>query len=627
MKLDFKKIVAIKTINDLNKFQLDEPIFHNNYLFHYLIIFDKLDILKLYKFPIYKVNDDNMNGFCIASKYNNIPILKYFIKKYPQYIYNRNNDNEIFTDYLNYSGIIKLLNLNLNWNLLLNNKIDELYNNLKYKELLLLLKKYKPEHNLHMIIHNKNLKTNEIISLLNLLETNLHLQDKYTKTIIFSAIYEQNIELVKYIISKNIVIDYYTIIYTFSPLRTAINLNFINGAKLIWNKIKNTYNYESTNRNLENIAHFLLNRDIIDELGLEILENCNSNVWSQLDINKVSPVELLIEFDFDKYNFLLKNKQVNIDFFQKDKDLMKDNIKWYNFLKTLPKIKDDNNVILNQYEFTDANLFQALFTDMCFYLLYLKNKYTNLYCPFINDIQSNSLITGDININWSHSLFENNNNIFPWFIRYQNDDEYWIHLQLNNLINSQRRSKKYDFGFCCLSLGGDNSDLHANILIYDFNNFTIERFDPTGDSVNYYKKLDDTLEEELTWNTGFTYIKPNDYMQVAGFQTISNETNVFNQKPGDFGGYCLAWCLWYLEHRIINKNIKPKELVNKLLKKLSMNDNMFIVNIRNYANKINNARITLIKDAGVDTNNISNITYSHNDNNLISSYIVNKFKG
>ena len=93
---------------------------------------------------------------------------------------------------------------------------------------------------------------------------NLHLQDKYTKTIIFSAIYEQNIELVKYIISKNIVIDYYTIIYTFSPLRTAINLNFINGAKLIWNKIKNTYNYESTNRNLENIAHFLLNRDMFN---------------------------------------------------------------------------------------------------------------------------------------------------------------------------------------------------------------------------------------------------------------------------------------------------------------------------------------------------------------------------
>lgn len=63
MKLDFKKIVDIKSINDLKKFKLYDPLFNNNYLFHYLIIFNKLDILKLDTFPIYKEDDNGLNGF------------------------------------------------------------------------------------------------------------------------------------------------------------------------------------------------------------------------------------------------------------------------------------------------------------------------------------------------------------------------------------------------------------------------------------------------------------------------------------------------------------------------------------------------------------------------------------
>ena len=55
---------------------------------------------------------------------------------------------------------------------------------------------------------------------------------------------------------------------------------------------------------------------------------------------------------------------------------------------------------------------------------------------------------------------------------------------------------------------------------------------------------------------------------VAGFQTISNEENMYNQKMGDFGGYCLAWCLWYIELRLKNLKANPKVLVRKTLNKL-----------------------------------------------------------
>ena len=46
------------------------------------------------------------------------------------------------------------------------------------------------------------------------------------------------------------------------------------------------------------------------------------------------------------------------------------------------------------------------------------------------------------------------------------------------------------------------------------------------------------------------YCSPECYFPVSGFQTLSDENNIMNQKMGDFGGYCLAWCIWYVEHKL-----------------------------------------------------------------------------
>jgi len=621
MKLDFEKIVEIKSYSDLKKFKLNDPLFYNNYLFHYLIIFNKLDILKLHNFPIYKENDDGLNGFFLAAKYNNIPILKHLINNYSQYIYNRNLNDELFTDYLDCSSVIKLINFDLDWNILLENKIDELYYNLKNDDLNLLIKKFKPNnHYLSYIILNPNLTSSQINNFLKLLINNINERDNEDQTIIFQALYRKEIKVIKFILSSNVDIDYYTIMNTFHPLKTAININFMEAADLIWDKIKNSFNYESTNRYLENIAHFLLKKKLTDKLAINILKNCSSYVWTQKNTNKETPIDFLIEYDFDKFNFLLKDKEIIFDFSNKYEKT--NNItKWFNFLKTLKKYKEDNNVILQENTYFHGNQFQSKFKDMTIFLLHLKNKYKNLFVPNIDDIQLTKI--NDINIDWPDPMLENAQ-FFPWIICYQNDDEYWIHQQLNNLINIQRRIKKYDFGFCYLSLRTKNYSLHANILIYDFNNFTIERFDPYGNTVYYDKNLDEILEEELTWNTGLKYLKPSDYMPVSGFQTVSDELNPLKQKPGDFGGYCLAWCIWYLEHRILNKNIKHCDLVNKLLRKLSINNNTFMETIRNYANKLNESRVKYLKEAGINEKTISNTFYSITIENSLSNFIDQK---
>jgi len=628
MKFDFEQIINIKSKTHLNKFNIHEPLFYNNYLFHYLIIFDKFDILQLDTFPIYKENEEGLNGFFLAAKYDNIKILKYLINNYKQYIYNRNQDDEMFTDYLKYSSILKIINYNLNWTLLFENKIDDILYNLNYNNLIKLFKKYKPlNHYLHMIVTNPKLNEKEIINILDLFPNEINLRDSEDKTLIFPALQNNNIKLIKYLISKNIDIDYYTIINTYYPLKTAIYLGFMDAYDLIWNHIKPKFNYELTNRNLDNIAHFLLKRGFSDNTSFEILINSPSSIWHQLNINKEIPLELIISYNFIQFNNILKNKQVDIEYiknkFKNDKN--KNTELWIEFLEKLPIYIEENDVIVDTYSYSHSNMFQSKFIDMSFYILHLSKKYKNLYFPNLINYKLTDIIDFDeINLQWPDQLLDNNP-IFAWIICYQSEYEYWIHSDLNNLINAQRREKNFDFGICYLSIHTPNDGLHANIIIYDFNNLTVERFDPYGDSVNFDNKLDEILEEELTWNTGLKYLKPSDYMPVAGFQTISDELNPLKQKNGDFGGYCLAWCSWYLEHRIKNINIKPNILVIKLIKKLSVNDYSLMEIIRNYANELNNSRTENLIKAGINENIISNTLFSKSIENKIAKYIINIF--
>lgn len=631
MIIDFKKIINIKTNKDLQIYELNEPIFMNNYLFHYLIIFDKLDILKLYKFPIYKVNDDDQNAFLLASKYNNIEILMYLINEYPEYIYNKNSNNEMFINFLSISNIIKILNLKLNFDLLLNYKLsddsdeiilDNIIANGTYKEINIILKKYRPfNYPYNYLIINEKLTNTEIINILEKLTfEELNIKNKYNLGLIFVAINKKDLELVKFLLDKKIDVDYYTFNTTYHPLRSSFRCKNYEIYTLIWDYIKKNYNYNSTNRSLDTIAHFLLQEKATDQQSYDILKQCTSDIWNRPNIKKKTPLDLIVNLDFNKYHKLLENKEIIID------DTY-DNI-WLEFLKTLKifTYSELDNINMSDYKYEHCNLFQSKFKDMSIYTMYLNDKFKNLYIPNYNEYSLENLnYISDMQLQWVDKLFETTP-IFSWFISYENENQYWIHHNLNNLINIQRRSKKKDFAFCYLSIKYDNNILHANIIIYDFINLTIERFDPFGDTVIYDKQLDEILEEELTWSTGFKYLKPSDYLPMAGFQVISDELNPYNQKNGDFGGYCLAWSSWYLEHRIKNKHIPPKILVEKLIKKISLTDKTFSEYIRSYATQLSNYRIAYLTKIGIDTKNISNLHDNNINDEKIENSVVNKFK-
>jgi hypothetical protein len=640
MKINFQEILNIKNNDQLKKFNINEPIFFNNYLFHYLIIFNKLDILKLNKFPIYKENDEGMNGFFLAAKYDNIDILKYLIETYPDYIYNKNNKNELFINYLNPDLIMELLDYKLEWKRLFLQKIsseiiiyDLLLSECKFNDILKILKIYKSNDcHLNALIINENISSDNIITILKMFDPSIYnLRDSEDINILFSAITRNDIKLIKFLLDSGIESNYFTMVNTYSPLMFTYFNNNLKITKIVWDHIKNNFDYSATTKSNENIAHFLLKNSYLDPLSLEILSNCNSYVWHQHNVNKVTPLHLLTKLNFENYHKIIKDQEINLNVIGPNNKILKDYLKeinaenWMQYLSTKKEYKELNDVIIEKYEYSHGNLFQSKFKDISMIILTLKNKYVNLYLPNIDDVSLKNLNASDnITITWPDSIFDFSP-IFPWIICYESEDKYWIHKNLNNLINSTRREKTHDFGFVYLSLTVNNIGLHANILIYDFNRMTIERFDPYGDTVYFDKQLDEILEEELTWNTGFKYLKPSDYMSVSGFQTISDELNPLNQKSGDFGGFCLAWCTWYLEHRIKNSKINQKDLVKKLIKKMSSMDISFMEYIRNYANKLNEERVLNLIKAGIDEKKISNTIIDNKTNNILNKFLITQF--
>jgi hypothetical protein len=242
--------------------------------------------------------------------------------------------------------------------------------------------------------------------------------------------------------------------------------------------------------------------------------------------------------------------------------------------------------------------------DIATYFIYLSEKYKNIFIP--NNIEKETTISKLI-----------------WFLNYDTVLNILnFNKNINLEINNARRNNKYDYAILFLSLSFDNNAKHANILLYDFKNLTIERFEPYGNQ-GIEETVDEILEEELTWNTGFRYLKPQDFLPKPGYQLLSKDFN--NKKAGDFGGFCLAWCIWYIEHRLKNNNIEPKQLNIKTLEMLIKEEDTLSEFIRNYSHKLVDYKFKLYKQIGIKEKEISDLTFNDDKWNKLINYFTNYF--
>ena len=667
MKIDLKKIINIKSKTELKKFSLDKPIFQNNYLFHYLISLDNLTALKLEKFPIHIENNDNLNGFHLAAKENHLDILEYLIEKYPDYIYNRTPNGELFTHFLELEDFSKLIKKfpELDWNDLIINGTSKPYDllytvlsNLNYKELteFIDIYKVKPELKnqfLFGLMNNISLNQDQKIKILDKYsDEEINYKNLLGEGLIFIPISKDEEKLFDYLIKRNIDIDYYTLIKTDNPLIYAINNDILYNrykySKKLLEKILATNKtfYRTINKFADNIAHSILfirynkNNQVLSAENaksinyspdFEILKLIDNYSWNQNNFEKMTPLIMVTIFNYDLYYKIIKDNNIHIgkhvldklELDIKDTGQNSNLLKWQKLFKEQPEYKEDNDTIkMDEEEYSHYTLFQARFKDVGIFSIYLADTYKDLLIPNMNSYLVNNLTFEDT-FPFSDDIIAKEP-IFPWVISYYSDSEYYIHPYLNNIINSARREGKKRFASVFISKRLDTS-LHANILIYDFKNMTIEHFEPYGNSIFIEKRMGDVLEEELTWNTGLKYLRTEDFLPWAGFQTISDELNPANTKPGDFGGFCLAWCLWYLETRLKNPDVDPKTLVTKLIHKITKSDLKFSEYIRNYSNKINDQRVKYLEDIGISPRHISNVNLNYESELTLTNFLIKKF--
>lgn len=142
----------------------------------------------------------------------------------------------------------------------------------------------------------------------------------------------------------------------------------------------------------------------------------------------------------------------------------------------------------------------------------------------------------------------------------------------------------------------NNTTGHANCLIFDTHNKTIERFEPYGKIINKVldmkefqisKKFDKSFSNMIKQNK-----LPYKYKPVESFCPTINvqykeENNINSGKTialkDDLPGFCSLWIIWYINIRLKYNNLDASELLYKSMELLNKNKKSTRSFIRKYA--------------------------------------------
>jgi ankyrin repeat protein len=637
--MNISYISKINKMEDLKKFSIENPIHMKNYLWHYLAIYGNMKGFKLLEkidFPFGLPDEEGNNPFHISIKLGHYKLLDYLIKKYPKYINNRNNEDKSIMHYLaenekifnKYIKKFKSKKIDFKY-LMISRDIDDIspamliFRNTNYKTIKNLIKieptivnypKFYPS--LFFILKNDKINEKNIIDLMKLLKknnVNLNMRDYRGENIILYAIDKKYKNLLDFLMKNGVDSSYMTPIDTNQSFRLAYRKE-INSDKnfemsrMLWDS--GNIDPNQIDKYGDNLAHYLLLWRKKTGFGSKYLEKKifpKVKDWNFPNIDNNTPFHILFSLK-DKNNIkeIIKKKKINLKIKNHKGEMVQDLMpdRMINYFEPIDNKED---LKMKTYKYAHYNTFKARFMDICLYILYLNTRYKNLFVPMEkNEFRMDDLTVDKKLIIQANDPYSKKNFPFAWFVIWENINSFFINSELTNLINSYKEDEKYDFGLIFVQANLKSGGLHATLLLIDIKNNTIERFDPYGDTSSIDKGVDQIFEEELTWNTGFKYLKPSDIMGVASYQTLSKETDPFNQKSGDFGGYCLAWCMWYVEHRLLNPKISPKILIEKTLSKLVNRKESLMEYIRNYANKLNKHREKIMKDIGIPSKIISN---------------------
>nr|AEX62670.1 putative ankyrin repeat protein [Moumouvirus Monve] len=458
------------------------------------------------------------------------------------------------------------------------------------------------------------------------------------------TVHLNNYDLVNYLLKKNANIHYSGIDNSMNPLIMSINIGnsklvkllIYYGAKInVHDKNFKTsthhiiYNYKYFSTRL--IKYFIMNCKNInkpDKYGNTILNLImqlldwklfiNILAKKKLDIHSknkmgISPLDNLSKTEYDLFIKIVLQSYINflkydydwVDNLDKkihDEIKQKNNIDSYKE-KLLKKIIQKNSFPIHRQKniirylvppkTNITNYSSYTYNYICF-LYYLLEKYPTLSIPKlpINNIKSKSLYD-DLSKKYPDKNFKS---IFKDYINHSpsliNHVIIWKSLEIHYIpdfliegINLSKQSNATKYIIIKLTILNEKFN-HANMLIYDIDNKLIERFDPYGNIMHPQSYEIDTYLKKYFKNNmpGIKYLSPKKSAKNISFQIYSDELNEENYVEKDPNGFCVAWCIWYIETRIHNSKIEPKKLINKMEYLINKHNNKFKDYIRDYSN-------------------------------------------
>lgn len=667
------------TILDLlrdNKLDPNHKINQGNTIAH--IAFNKgikpiiLYLTQTHPTSLQKLDSDGQTCLHILVKNANYDLLQDCISQNPELINSINSKSRtIIFDLIKYGENYDLINKliheyeNINYDILdINhqNIIHALiysYNKSKNQELLKLIKYIVTHHNINLNHPSKNLPliyaikkdNSKAVKLLLQLNADPNIEDtNYTSPLTYSIAQNSNI-ITKLLLDHKANPNNQGSYANQDPMFLAIN----NNNDQIINMLLNCkYDCRLYDKYLNTAAHHVLIKDppLKYYTIFKVLCNKHSDM-NKKNINSDSPLDILHKkYDVNIFKNLITYK------LESENDMSRIHSDKNTLAHNNANNNNSTNIDFPIYKPVQSVTFVTTPLYNIMYTIIILLKYKSLCIPFQYDLpdkKRNDLLLLDFyynrNNNVIYDIITNYSNVFyvflPYLILWKSQDEYFIHPDLDFYITKcMNEGANTRFILLKISLIISDNGTHANVLIIDKKTGIVDRFDPYGNiTLLNTKKLDDILEKKLMKIllpfVKITYLHNKVDYNLVSFQTISNDDNIKVKTAYDPFGYCLAWCIWYLELRIKNSEVQPHKLIKYSINKIISNYNTartsytsseevtetYIENtkkfnnyIRSYAAQLDNEKNDLLLTFGITKDHYYDIIF----NTLQHNIIVNK---
>jgi hypothetical protein len=381
---------------------------------------------------------------------------------------------------------------------------------------------------------------------------------------------------------------------------------------------------KTNNINLQNTLgntplHYLIYNNNIDDYK-DILVKKELNIFVKnkglytplalAELKKQNLIDLAVKSFI--YHINIKDKSIKFSPEEAKEYILKNKTTIYNKFNY-----DDNDIIIGDYNYIKNNKFKANDINVHLFIIILLQKYNILGVPYLPNLKNFSNNKNLIeNKKFDNLTFNNHKEdiikylyyseeIMYFRIYWADENNFFITSKIGEAIENIFKFKKYVF----IILGIYNQFItHANVLIFDRDKKIIIHFEPHGKLDTYVGKLYDTLKNYFKKELkNFKYISPIEYLPNDAYQSMYNNSSPYDSKVGDPGGFCCAWCFWFIELYINNTKYDLKSLVNKSIKKLINTKYTFIDHIRNYANYLNHKMVELLQEYNISNKFINNL--------------------